>query len=206
MNIQTAAFKFGTKKPKKDMIQRIIEDMYEAETNDARKKDLALMYKYFTPALSTKVKTAEDWVYKARSNDDFRPHINLPYSNGKHLIATDGHRLHRIKTNLPEGFYDNNSVKIDNDTSFPDVSRLFKDESFATKKETIRISDLPITKSTAGKNIFEYEIDGKFFNKRYVDDVANGEDILTVYHFDELDPILLVTRLGDALVMPLKKK
>lgn len=205
MNIQTASFKIGVK-PKKEYICEIIENMYEDAITDAEKLELAAIYKYFTPTQPAKSKTVEQWVFKAVSKEESRPYLHLSYSDGSTLTATDGHRLHQTTTELPEGFYNSEGVKIENlDFNFLAVERIIKDKSFATYIEDIQISELTVKKSKKTKGLFFYTIDGVKYNKRFVDDCANGQNVVKIYRFDVQDPLRIETQNGFALVMPLNQ-
>lgn len=127
--IQTLAANAG--KLSKSKVQQLLADLYAKSDDELLQNKLAGAYAHFMPALPKKAKTSFEWVCKARSKRAARYYINNAYSDGEYLVATDGHRLHYIPTELEEGYYDQNGDKIEVDATFPiwrRISPFFNDK------------------------------------------------------------------------------
>jgi len=60
-----------------------------------------------------------------RAKKDIRYYLNKIYSNGTHLIASDGHTVIRINHAVDTGYYYDNGMLDDSiDAKFPDFSRV----------------------------------------------------------------------------------
>lgn len=68
-------------------------------------QDIIELYRFFLPNIS-KPKSIVDWVNLSNGKNDVRNYINNTYSDGSHLIATDGHRIHVYRNKQPNGWYD----------------------------------------------------------------------------------------------------
>ena len=87
--------------------------------------EMAQLYAYFMPKTPAKPKTPEAWVALAMAKNDVREYLQFLYSDGKRLMATDGHRLHIVPTELPEGYYDKQLNKLENiEYRYPEVDRV----------------------------------------------------------------------------------
>ena len=76
--------------------------------------DAALLYKHFLPRPQAKPKTPEQWVQLAvATKKDPREYLHYAWSDGARFMASNGHRLHLVPTNLPPGFYDQALQRID---------------------------------------------------------------------------------------------
>lgn len=203
MNIQTAAFKIQ-RKPKKEIVQEIIEQMYENTDDNEIRHNLASMYKFFMPANTAKAKTATKWVYKAvAGSKDFRHYISQSYSDGEFLVATDGMRMHVTPTNLPEGFYDVNGNPISEDLgTFPQWKRIIPENPDTC---VFDIDELKVV-TIKGKNDkkVSYEIPYgddvyAYLNKKHVDDFLNGNKSFSLEYdyFDVKQPVKLSFVHGD---------
>lgn len=197
MNIQTAAHRLN-RKLKKHEAQAIIESLYNGHAADP--KDLAALYKYFMPAIPKRCDPVA-WVAKARSKEQVRVYLTQSYSDGKYLIATDGHRMHWIETDLPAGYYDHDGQLIDIDGTFPDWKRVIP--------QCDSTLDFDATTAELGihRNSPTYIINGQHFNKAYVDDILNGETKATVsYRSDDPRGPILFDSLphGKAVVIPIR--
>ena len=121
---EIASRAINVKKPNKakafSMLKRIIEDATDSKTS----YNLAELYSYFLPPVPRRPKTAEIWINKAVAKQDIRYYLNQAYSTGKLLIGTDGHRMHTMPTDLPEGFYNSDGAKTDLDAKYPDIKKV----------------------------------------------------------------------------------
>jgi hypothetical protein len=180
MNIQTAAYQLN-RKIKPDEAARLLEQLYAQNPLP----EYAKLYKFFVKPSSGKAKTATEWVFRAVGNDKTRSYLSLSYSDGTHLFATDGKRLHMVPTSLPKGFYDASGNPIERDDDFyPDCMRLINSAKPVREEDfqTFHVDDLELTNIPEGdKPVMYYSI--KFgekvyhYKKQFVDDVLNGEKV-----------------------------
>ena len=168
-NIQTLATRDKSTKLKKHEAAAMIEQLYE-DRNSVNDYDLARLYKFFMPALPKIAKTDFQWLAKAISKEETRPHLNYIYCDGEHAIATDGCRMHWLLCNIPVGFYDSNQNKIDVDLTFPDWKRIMVTHEHSG---TLDIEACELGK-TGYSGIIAYTIKNILFNKTYIDDALNG--------------------------------
>ena len=96
--------------------------------------ELDRMILYYAPGIPARAPTAEQWVAKACSTnrDDPRDYLRTMRVKDGIAAATDGHRMHRAATKLPDGHYDPTTmlpVEVDSDTKYPDVSRIVPDRA-----------------------------------------------------------------------------
>lgn len=88
--------------------------------------DLDAMLMYFAPPVPKTPKNAFDWVAKAVANDsDVRTYLRYVYVSAGEMVATDGHRMHRAKIDMPDGFYEpKTGLPIAIDAKYPDYKRI----------------------------------------------------------------------------------
>lgn len=160
------------------VLERFYENMSE-EQQCLNKHDIAKLFSFFTPkATSKKAKSPIDWVNLAVSDDATRHYLVATYSDGEFLVATDGHRLHRIETDLLVGYYDKLGNAIDLDGTFPDYKRLIFD---ATGKVEVTLDIEKAKLDKQGKSwVYVFDVMGTpyVFKKKYVDDALNGKEVL----------------------------
>jgi hypothetical protein len=86
---------------------------------------LEALYKHFAPSKPKNVKEPWQWVAKAVAKNDVRGMLCWLYSDGERLIGCDGHRLHIIPTDLPNGYYDPKTCDpVSFDMQYPDIDRV----------------------------------------------------------------------------------
>lgn len=162
------------KKPKSEHVFDIVKSMIGDGVVDG--KDAATLYAYFIPA-STKgktVKTPEQWVGLAKGVRDVRAGLNLLYSDGENLVATDGHRLHMMPTTLRPGYYDAAMQSVECDYIYPDYKGVIPDACKMTEYSA-DISELKI--DAESKNLVWYMLPcGAQVQKRYLDGALQKEE------------------------------
>ena len=167
------------KKPSRiDVYSQLITVIEAGDVND---QFLASIYAFFLPPLAAK-KVPEQWVALAMAKNDVRYYLNFVYSDGKRLVATDGHRLHVLKTNqYPPGYYDQQLVKIHGPeyAKYPDIDRVIPKDG---KVHQVNLSDLKVrSTSFEGKPVPTVRLPGKVWvERRYLLDTLNGEKDFTV--------------------------
>ncbi|GGX91279.1 hypothetical protein GCM10007160_18470 [Litchfieldella qijiaojingensis] len=123
------------KKPTKavahEKLKEIIETMGEQYIDSSAKDALASLYAYFMPKAPAKPKSDFEWVAKAVAKDDARYYLNWVYVTEKHIVGTDGHRLHMARNweGLEPGFYDVSGVRCHdpNWAQYPNYERVVPD-------------------------------------------------------------------------------
>ena len=205
MNIQTHTSKIHSK-PKKKGVQNIIEKLYSNTDDVELRKELAEIYKFFMPAIPKRTESQTEWAFKACSKGkhaENRPQLKYTYSLNGYLYGIDGQRMHWIKTELPEGFYDQNGKSIDNyGYTFPAVERLTHNNEEPLVRENIIISDLAIENI---KGVMCYMISDRYYNKVFIDDAINGEPTAIAKTFEDINSsIQLIVGDKKAIIMPIR--
>ena len=188
-------------------LRDLIQGMNEADV-DSASFELAALYKFFAPKKRAKPNTPEKWVSEAAAwpKDAINPCMGFVYSTGKELVATDGARLHLLKTDsYPAGYYDRDLAPVDDKGKYPLFERAMVDKSksdHVTMTKTKILSGKVTTLSDGGKMI---KCMGENLNEIYLSralSLFSDYDIVEVYHVPGiLKPVQF--ELGDctALVM-----
>lgn len=207
MNIQTQAFnsknKFG--KIKKEQAVNLLESMYESASKED-KQVLARLYTHFIPAVPKKAKDTCEWVAKAVSTEAARIYLHHNYSDGKNLVATNGHAMHIAPASLEEGFYDHMGNKIELDYTFPDYKRVIPSYEKSQVVE-LNIEDFELVKENKDwAYIFTVEDTEFKVNKKYLENAINGEKEFTFEFTSKEEPYKITTKngFGFAVVMGMK--
>lgn len=195
-NIQTEAY--NLRKPNKAWARKLLEQLYEQSPDDA----YAMLYKYFEVTPPKNPKTLQEWVNKARSSEAFRPQLHHSYYDGEYLIATNGHRLHRVKCDLPQvGYYHADGSYMYIDFKFPETSRVFPSHTHSFQfdmNKHCRKHDEQLYRLTIFDGVKWY------VNRKYLDDLMwkdKTAQIFTSYN-DSKSPIHFVFDDRDAILMP----
>lgn len=202
------------KKPTKAHALQIIQDVMNASGDDFGKLDyaeLASLYAFFGDR-PRKAKTDDQWVSIAVAKKDVRYYITCAYSDGKRLFGTDGHRLHWIPTDKPDGFYDAVSLEpVNVSYKYPDVDRLIPDRS-RLRTVTCRASGLEVvdsgwTDKRKGKTRLAYKMpSGGHLLKTYLDEALSGASEFECNYAGPMDSILIQFKDSDrqAVIMPVR--
>jgi len=101
------------------------------------------IYQHFADTRGiAKAKSPIEWLSKHRANKDEWSHLSYLYSDGKRLIATDGHRLALLPTVLAPGFYDDDLNKLDVDHTYPNIDRVIPVITRSHATVTIALADV----------------------------------------------------------------
>ena len=179
---------------------------YIAVGGELTEQDCAELYSFFLPSLPAQAKTLEQWVAKAVGDRDVRFYLNYLYSDGKYLIGTDGHRMHRIGTKLKAGYYDKALSKVEVDYKYPDTARFWETRK-GEQTFDIVLADLPVVEIETGCYwAYEIRIPGKkkrvYVNRPYLVDAVNRAEGGKVTVLDS-DSHVIVD--GNAVVMPMRR-
>ena len=186
-NMKEIYTKAALRKCSKPRALNMLEVLYQNMSEEDKKNNsemIADLMSFFTPKpTGKKPKTPLEWVNLAVSTEATRYYLCASYSDGKYLVATDGHRLHRMETKLPEGYYDKLGNAIELDGNFPQYERLFFDVDRRIKV-TLDIEKAGLEHH--GKKwhyVFDVNNVEVGFNKKYVDEALNGKTSV-VGHID----------------------
>lgn len=196
----------------------LLEMLYdEAEANNdigMRRALVELYALHYKKAAGVFAKEPEAWVNKAASNDACRPSICNAYSDGEFLVATDVHRLHYIRTELPVGFYDRNMRRIDNDNQFPDWKKVVPILCYENEKiiefdwELESVYD--INKKEIGARLKLSAPSQPSWlvavNKKYLDEAWPDKFLIVESQVDDaLKPLSFKNKHGFGVIMPMRE-
>lgn len=126
------------------------------ERNPAEAEALARLLKFFMPT-KAKAKTLEAWVASAAAVKDLRGYLKFVYSDGFHMVATDGARLHGAPATLPAGLYDPVSLakvwELDDPAGpgkYPDWQRV------VPQRKTMPVDDVALTVVSKTETAFQH--------------------------------------------------
>lgn len=203
MNIQTHAARLALteRKLKKTDALDLLEKLY-AETSDSdngTKLYLARLYATLTPKPSVKNNPLA-WVAQACSKQADQPAMQNIFVRDGYAIGLDGFRVHFYKVPFKEPF---DSVKydgkfIDCDFNILDLQNVKPIDASVIKYYKPEVLDMPHTQQIDLLDLFNCEVvalDGTrdmaykinlfdtvyYFNKQFVDQIAQGVACLTVY-------------------------
>lgn len=199
-NLATKALK--EKKIKKQEAMGMVESLHEGHT--LTEKQFAQLYKFFVPPVARgKKMTNTQWVHLAASKRPAHKFLQHVYSDGEYEVATDADRLHYLKTDLPEGFYDQFRNKLDVDYNFPNWKSVLVSKKW---EKVIALSELEITTQPTSRGIVtRYIIGGVHFNKKYIEDFANGDNEIKMSVTGRKDPASMGSIDGErnGVIMPI---
>lgn len=196
-NIQTHAYL--SDKPNKARARQLLEQLY----NQAPDGAYAELYKYFEVKPSKKPKSLEEWVNLARSSEAVKPQLHHTHYDGEYLTATDGHRLHRIKTKLPQvGYYHADGSYMYIEWKFPETQRVFPTPTYCFD------FDMTLHCKIEDKNHYRLDVFNNvwFFKRNYLDQLM-GETtkarLFTDYN-DSRSAVHFIFDNREAILMPVK--
>ncbi len=167
--------------------------------------DMAKLYRHFMPAIPAKPKTDFQWVALAMGNKDVRYYLNFVYSDGKRLMATDGHRLHLVYTDdYKPGFYDKAGTWLhDTDfAKFPDVNRIIPETDKQIKLDSMELNH-DMTASKEYQRI--YDFDEIRVCSKYLDQAIEYQNTNTIHYLNKDRAVVIRNNDKLAVVMPMRK-
>ena len=170
------------------------------------------MYNHFQPAPPAKPKTPQQWLTKAMAGkNEVRYYLQHIYADGSNLVATDGLRLHIHTANtLPDGYYDKNMQKINEDAKFPEYKRVLPNSS------RVRHQSRKLTKSFllsgeirvhSGKEEAINPIGDVWVKKQYLVDALSfwdSSETVEINYAGKMDSITISANDCLAVVMPIR--
>ena len=184
-----------------ELIKRAIDNNEGLE--GATLKDLLT---FFAPPLPKVAKTAEQWVCKAAGKNDVREWVNYLYAHDGWLYATDGHRAHRVRTNLTNGYYDPltmhpaDHIRCENPL-VRNVNSFFP--SIFKGMQPVTVSSAEEVQVSSKLSRYEWCGESHAFDKKYVTAAINHEDSTPLYIRD--DRLHGVSSFGEFIIMGLRK-
>ena len=183
------------------------------ETITIPRDDIEALYKYFLPTPPKKAKTAAQWVAKAVADKkDVREYLRYVYSDGEHLVATNGYHIHWIKSNdYPAGYYCPKSLeRVDCDAKYPDWKRASQGTDTPEDMASYSLEDLPLHTKDYGKKTYHYHIlkgrndEDVGVDSKYLKDAANGDKTVQLSINGPNDIIKGINEFGNFVVMPFR--
>ncbi len=198
MNInEVATLAHTIKKPTKIIAFDIINRL-SANMGDLLPDDMAKLYAFFLPPVS-KPKTPDQWVSLAMGKKDVRYYLNYLYSDGARLTATDGHRLHFIRSELPEGYYDTAMNKCLVDTKYPDISCFLKEHDYENPLDITKLKIIQI----CGLDYFD--VYGVCLQASYVKDAVSLMVNPAIHYTSSTSNVCITDDTGlTAVIMPMR--
>ncbi len=143
---------------------------------------------YFVPPLPKIAKTADQWVSSACAKNDVRDWPNLVFSHNGFMYGTDGHRMHRAVTALPDGYYEPKTL-LPSTYSGPHPITTRLDYFFpkqlqagdcALLSDGVQVPGLNVKNA----NLSKFEISKFLFNAVYLHGACNGCMGTTLYFYE----------------------
>jgi len=174
-------------------------------------EDLARLYRYFMPTSPAKPKTDWSWVALAAGKKDVRFYLNYIYSDGKRLMATDGSRLHLVKTDKYEpGYYDRAGTKIhDIDWhTYPNVDRVIPNEELLDAKVAFSELEMSVTPKASAPYDHVYYFGDTCVCSAYLKEAVLGFNHNTIEYKDHDNGLAVMIHDDNkiAIVMPIRTK
>jgi len=207
-----AHLKYRHKAPKKDEVFDHIKELVKAGTLPP--EEAAILYAYFLPkgGANKKDLSTEQWVALAVGKKDIREYLNYMYSDGKRLMASDGHRLHVAPdVGLPAGYYDSalNRVAHLDGVSYPDVDRVIPADTDQREYREVTLSSLPVEDSgtKAFKTIYRMPT-GQGIQTKYLNEAVGKVERFTYSSGAELGGAIKITHSDGriAVIMPVRDR
>lgn len=121
------------------------------------------LLKYFEPAPQPVPKTSLNWLKKVKTS-------LLVVSNGK-MYASDGRRIHAIKCDMKDGYYDPKSLEPrDNEGYQPDIPGSFLKHMQSMGKKPARFIGMVII----GQHYYQCHLDEALYRNDWVMEAVSG--------------------------------
>lgn len=170
-------------------------------------EDLDSLLLYFAPPLPKKARTVEQWVAKAvASGKEARAYLRYLFVKDGIIMASDGHRAHRGKTSLADGFYcPKTFAPVDFDGVFPDLDRVYPIRSKLGVFEVNTLVKGAVLKEKTGKTLAYRQIsNGAAVDEAYLADALNGREDGVIRCDDEGRCMVGDSEFGEWVVMGMR--
>lgn len=182
-----------------------------AEGGTLTQQEAHRLYLYFAPK-GGKVRTPFEWVASFAAIKDVRYYLQYVYSDGKRIVATNGHILAWHETSeYPEGYY--NATTGDRvegvEAKYPDIDRVIPAISECTQRELL--GSLPKQQEAEGSDVLVVKVpakDGTTTNllAEYVQKAAAGGDAEAYLPIDNHSPVRGRCNMGEFVIMPRRQQ
>lgn len=158
---------------------------------------------YFAPPIPKKPKTAFAWVAKAVAKKDVRYYLEYVRVKDGYMYGTDGHRVHKAKTDLAEGWYcPKTGARVECDAKGPDYDRVTGFRSNESK--SVKLGDF---ETLVGKKLTSLynEEHNVAFNAPYLLEALAATDDRTPFVLDPMNKHLRAVgenQFGTFVIMP----
>lgn len=161
---------------------------------------LATIYRQLMVNIPT-TKSDTKWVSRAMAKGDVRLHLNFIFVNEKHMVASNGHRIHIVpnRDDLPTGFYDKNMKKVSDDVSDYPKYEILHNENMTDRLVVRSLKAKPYAGDEVALNV-----EGHWYNRKYFLQATNGLDVV---EYRLADSGMITLRCGYrnfATIMPVK--
>lgn len=206
--IATMALHLGKKTNKAEAFKLLTDAINAGEplTDGA----FAALYAFFIPS-PVPAKKPFDWVQLAcAKTSENRYYLQHVYVTDGRMVATNGHLLHALRTDLAEGFYDKAGTKIDVDATYPDFDRAIPADRGKTHVWERKSAELISSwMGSDGIAVHVYKLpNGTHVNKAYWDRATAGKDTVEFQNADAAAPVRVFFDDDDgkiAVIMPLRQ-
>lgn len=147
--------------------------------------DIDALLLYFAPTLPKKAKTVEQWVAKAAADPkEGREYLRHLYVKDGVIMASDGHRAHRGKSTLADGYYcPRTFATVDFDGAFPDLNRVYPDRKRLEEFNVAELDKGAIMGEKTSKTLpYRRVPDSAAVNEAYLVDALNGREDGVIYY------------------------
>lgn len=161
------------KKATKAEAYALIVDM-KTRRRELYPEDIDALLLYFAPALPKKAKTVEQRAAKAAADaKESREYLRYLHVKDGVVMASDGHRAHRGKTTLGDGYYcPRTFAPVDFDGVFPDLNRVYPDRKRLAEFDVAELDNGKTSKTLTYRRV----PDGTAVNEAYLVDALNGRE------------------------------
>ena len=152
------------------------------------------------------------YVLRAVSKDSGKPVLTCLYSDGGNIVGCDSHRMHLAPApeSLPDGFYDitkNTAQEIILEPSAVDGQYPnYKQVIPSGRPDPVELAGYDAKFTGGACCVFQLYSAGVCLNINYIADACKDNYNMTVSVAGELEPVVISSALGTAVIMPIRSK
>lgn len=197
-------------KPSRTEAYALVLDM-KLGRRDLADYDVDALLRFFAPALPKRAKTAEQWVAKAAA-DKYEIRKALQYVKVEDGVAyaSNGHRAHRCKTTLADGYYDPRTMlPVDMEERPIDIKRVFpsRDACEETAIEALEYGALTCKEKDARPLEYVRVPKSVAVARGYFEEAVNGAETGPVFYASapsHAQKMVGDTEFGDWVIMAMR--